>query len=186
MRKIIFYIIIISLIICFAVNICPLVSYISNSFWTIIGNQLDREEVERENSIKNDNIVRGKDTILIWKNTYEITKHYDGKYLSIKTKEVDDVIIKKIKKYKTENGKLYILSDEGYVVVDKNNKCFVFVSIPENEFVNGYTEDEYGNKTYNSRKIKCSEVKYLLSYDEFSYDDKKVFDELSIRTPSAE
>ena len=74
--------------------------------------------------------------------------------------------------------KLYVLSDEGYAVIDKNNLCRVCVTVPDDEFVNGYTVDDAGNEIPISRYIENENVIYLKSYSEFTGEERKVFEKM--------
>ena len=173
-KRYIFLIIIISVAVIIAgmVFIKPINSYIKKTFVNIILTQMDKEEAQRQKRIENNEIVAGKDTALIWENTYEIWNHMGEKYISIETVEPTGVILKKITKYKKTKDKLYIVSEEGYAVIDKNKLCRVFVTVPDEEFVNGYSEDKEGNCTYFSRRIENKYIKYLSDFDEFSKEEK--------------
>ena len=177
-RKHIIAIIIVISIILIALSIKPILNYTSNIFWSFISNQLDKEETERMEKIENGEIVRGKDTILIWENMYVIGRYSDGSYLSIETKDVNETILKKVVKHQKKKEKLYIVSDEGYAVIDKNNLCRVFITVADEEFVNGYTEDADGNRTYISRKIESTNIEYLSEYELFSTEEKDVFEKM--------
>lgn len=159
-------------------NVKSILHKTSDIFWTVIANQLDREEKEREEKIANNEIVRGKDTVLVWNNLYEIGHFSDGKHLSIKTGDINDNILEKIYSYKVSKNKLYICSEEGYAVIDDNNFCKVFVTVPAVNFVNGYSEDEYGNRLYISRFVEDEHIMYLENYDDFSENERKMFNRL--------
>jgi hypothetical protein len=163
------------LILICVLNIKPILNKASDTFWDVISNQLEKEEKEREEMTANHEIVRGKDTVLIWNNMYEIGHFSDGNHLSIQTENISDNILEKISKYKVRKKKLYIKSEEGYAVIDENNICRVFITVPADDFVNGYSEDEYGNRTYISRFIEDEHIIYLESYDDFSEDERKIF-----------
>lgn len=165
-------------IILIALSIKPILKYTSNIFWGLIRNQFDKEEAKRMEKIENREIIRGKDTILIWGNVYVIGHYSDGNHLSIETKDVNETILKKVVKYHEKKGKLYIVSDEGYAVIDKNNLCRVFITVANEEFVNGYTEDVEGNRTYISRKIESTNIEYLSEYEFFSAEEKDVFEKM--------
>jgi len=47
-----------------------------------------------------------------------------------------------------------------------------------NDFVNGYSIDENGNKTYNTRLINDDHLIYLKSYDDFSNNEKRIFEKM--------
>ena len=170
--------IIIGVSIVVALSIKPILNYTSNAFWGFISNQLDKEETERMEKIENGEIVRGKDTILIWENMYVIGHYSDGNHLSIESKDVNETILKKVVKHRKKKEKLYIVSDEGYAVIDKNNQCRVFITVADEEFVNGYTEDADGNRTYISRKIESANIEYLSEYELFSEEEKDMFEKL--------
>jgi hypothetical protein len=76
----------------------PILQYVSDKLWDVVCEQLDKEEAERERQIANGEIVRGKDTALIWGNTYEIWHHVGELHLSL------EEISKKVK-YFRENMK---------------------------------------------------------------------------------
>ena len=177
-RKYIIAIIVIISILLIALTIKPIMNYTSNVFWSFIGEQLDKEEAERMEKIENGEIIKGKDTILIWENMYVIGHYSDGNHLSIQTKDVNETILKKIVKHKKKKEKLYIISDEGYAVIDKNNLCRVFITVDDEKFVNGYTEDADGNRTYISRKVECENIVYLSKYDEFSPEEKDMLEKM--------
>lgn len=168
------YIIVLILIFIIILTIKPIINYTSDIFWNFVESQLDNEESERLKKAENGEISKGKDTILIWKNMYVIGHFSDGNHLSIETKETNETILKNVVTHKKKNGKLYIVSDEGYAVIDKNNLCRVFITIDDEKFVNGYSEDSNGNRTYISRKVECENIVYLSKYDEFSTEEKKI------------
>lgn len=158
---------------------------IGKAFLNMIFAQFDREEAAREAKIERGEPFYGRDTCVIWDNMYEIGKYNTEKQLDIVTKELDEHIIGKIHSYKTKKGKHYVLSGEGYVVIGKDGLCRVFVSVPEEEFISGYSIDKDGNKYYHSKKLPENKyVSYLSSYDEFSEDEKKVFEELANPQPA--
>ena len=64
---------------------------------------------------------------------------------------------------------LYVLSDDGFAVIDNENNCRVFVFTPKEEF--GYTVQHYGS-------IDDEHVRYLLSYEDFSESERKIFEKL--------
>ena len=173
------YIIIISICCITALfSLKPVGKYLKNSFVKIITTQLDKEEKIRNKKIENGDIVRGKDTVLIWKNTYEIWNHMGEKHLSVivnREKYLFENVIEKITDYKVAGKLLYIISQEGYAVIDSENLCRVFITVDKDEFIKGYTIDKDGNKVTISRYIKNDYIKYLDSYDEFTNEDKTVF-----------
>lgn len=113
-------------LICSAVLLCyiififsvkPAVQFASDKFWGFVSQQLSKEEEEKNQKIANDEIVRGKDTVLIWNNKYEIGHYFDGDHLSIKNEDYTfSNVLKNVKRHKVENEKLYIIFDEGLAV----------------------------------------------------------------------
>ena len=156
----------------------PLFKLSSKSFWNLVVTQFDKEEQERQQKIEKGDIVSGKDTILIWGNMYEIGHYSDSNHLEMHTNGLSETILKKITIHKVIKKKLYIISEEGYAVINEDNLCKVYVTVPEKEFVNGYSVDEQGNKSYYSQYIKNGHIQYLLAFNEFSEDEQKNFDKL--------
>ena len=77
-----------------------------------------------------------------------------------------------------KKDKLYILSDEGYVTVDENNFCKVFITVPKEEFTSGYSVDENGNKTYFYRLVEDGKIVYLPSFEKFTEEEQKVLNKM--------
>lgn len=154
--------------------------YIANSFWNYIANKLNEEDAERQQKVENGEIVRGKDTVIIWENMFEIGHYSDGNHLSIKNEDYTfDTVIEKIENYTVSNEKLYIVSEEGFVVIDKSNLCRVYITVPDKEFVNGYSTDEDGEKHYISRYLVNEHIQYLSSFDEFSEEERMILNEMN-------
>ena len=77
----------------------------------------------------------------------------------------NDVLLAFVNSYKKKNDKLYVYADEGYCVVDiKSNTAKVLITVEKQYFSNLVGENEA--------------VTYLSSYDDFSAEDKKVFEKL--------
>ena len=111
----------------------------------------------------------GKDTVCIVGNgKFSLWKTITGIHLSMHTSEYEtneDVLLSFVNNYKKKNNKLYVYSDEGYCVVDiKSNTAKVLITVEKQYFSNLVGENEA--------------VTYLSSYDDFSDEDKKVFEKL--------
>ena len=111
----------------------------------------------------------GKDTVCIVGNgKFSLLKTTEGVHLSMHTSEDNthtDALLAFVNNYKKKNNKLYVYSDEGYCVVDiKSNTAKVLITVEKQYFSNLVGENEA--------------VTYLSSYDEFSAEDKKVFEKL--------
>lgn len=175
MKKIFLALVILTLIIALMLSIKPILKWSSNSFWNFVVTQFDKEEKERQQRVENGEIVRGKDTILIWENMYVIGHYYDSNYLNMEGNGFSNIILEKVKKHKVKNKKLYILSEEGYAIIDKNNICRVFITVPKEEFVNGYSTDNECIQHPISRFVNDEHIQYLSSYDDFATEEKAVF-----------
>ena len=111
----------------------------------------------------------GKDTVCIVGNgKFSLGKTISGIHLSMHTNEYNtsfDVLLAFVNSYKKKNDKLYVYSDEGYCVVDiKNNTAKLLITV----------EVQY----YNDLDSEYEEIAFLSSYDDFSDEDKKVFEKL--------
>lgn len=168
----------IAVIIFLMLCIKPILKLSSKIFWNTVVTQFDMEEKKRQQKVKNGEIVMGKDTVLVWGNMYEIGHYSDGNNLEIAVNDIFETILERITIHKIVNETLYIISDEGYATIDKDNLCKVYIIIPENDFVNGYSIDEYGNQVGYSRFIENENVQYLSQYNEFSAEEQEVFADL--------
>ena len=160
MKKYILWVIIPIVIVVLAFSIRPIFKITSEMFWNYIGAQLDKEEQERQQKAENGEIIYGKDTVLIWGNKYEIGHYADGNHLEIKIGEMEEIVLMRVKEYKIFNEKLYIVSEEGDAVIDKDNICKVFIMIP--------------SKTITTD----SHIQYINAYEEFSEEEQTVFKEM--------
>ena len=70
-----------------------------------------------------------------------------------------------VSEYKKKNGKFYVIAEEGYAVIDKNDICRAFV-IEECDL---YRRDKH---------IENERVIYLESKDGFSEEEIKIFDKM--------
>ena len=138
-------------------------------FWNSIIIQLDKEEAEREKRIEAGLPIRGKDTALIWRDKYDITVSVSGASLDIYIDGDTQMVLDKVKDYDIDKKTLYVLSDDGYAVIDNENNCRVFIFTPKEDL-------EYSTQHYGS--IEDEHVKYLSSYEEFLESERKVFERL--------
>lgn len=181
MKKRLIIICIVSVTVILIFNLRPLPKITSDSFWNFIAEQFEKEEQERRQRIENGEIVAGKDTVLIWEDKYEIGHFYDGNHLEIYRNSLFDTVLKNVTAYKVKKEKLYIVSEEGYAVINKDNICTVYVTVPPNEFVNGYSLDKDGNRSYISRYIEDENIQYLSDFDEFSEEEQEMLNKLKKR-----
>ncbi len=148
-------------------NIKPISNYICDSFWGFISTQLNKEEAERYKTLEEGGIVAGKDTVLIWENMYEIYRNNGENHLSIHLeKYTDKLILKSICNYKIKEDRLYIISQDGYAIIDKNNICKVYMKKSCDDECTQYPTNEF---------IDTEFIQHLNSYDDFSRKDKMTF-----------
>lgn len=148
-------------------KIKPIRRVISKNFWEFIIEQMDKEEEQRQKDIENGKIIRGKDTIIIWGDTFELLHSYNDIHLSVKrnvskNQYISDTILEKIKNYKINHGKLYIVSDDGFAILDENNNCRIYIY------------SDYDNFIQNDK------LKYLYSFSNFSEEEQKMFYDMNI------
>ncbi len=155
---------------------------IHNYFWKGFDYLFQKEEQARIEAVERGNIVRGKDTVLIWKNTFDIAHLSDGNYLAVKDPKAKglsmDNVLKGVTHHKSKKNKLYIISKEGYAVIDETPFCRVYVTVPAEDFVSGYTTDSEGNKHYISRFIDNEYVEYLDDFSDFSSEEQEILLEM--------
>lgn len=128
-------------------------------FWSWFAYQMDKEEAEREEQAKRHEVVRGRDTVFIWNKHYEIWNHLGENHFGIEIDDANDNILRIVSLYEAYNDKFYVVSADGYAVVDRNNYCRVFLLTDTDEVESKYIE-------------------YLTSYEEFSEEDKKHFSKM--------
>lgn len=138
-------------------------------FWNLIDLQFEKEEAEREKRIETRLPVRGKDTALIWRDKYDICKSSGTKLLRIYIDGDTQVVLDKVKDFDINKKTLYVLSDDGYAVIDNKNNCRVFIFKPKEEL-------EYSTQHYGS--IDDEHIRYLSSYEEFSKSEREIFEKL--------
>ena len=138
-------------------------------FWNLVDLQIEREEAERKKRIDKGLPVRGKDTELIWHDKYDICKSSSTKLLMIYIDGDTQVVLDKVKDFDIYKKTLYVLSDDGYAVIDNKNNCRVFIFKPKDEL-------EYSTQHYGS--IDDEHIRYLSSYEEFSKSEREIFERL--------
>ncbi len=111
---------------------------------------------------------------------YEIGYYSDGNHLSINNKNYLVNVLNEIIKYEVIDEKLYILSEEGFAIIDKNNLCRIYVTVPEEEFISGYNTDSDGNNRYINGYIENEHIQYLSDFNGFSTEEQKIFNKIKI------
>ncbi len=139
----------------------------SDMFWGAISAQLEKEEAERQRKYENHEVVIGRDTVAVFDKHYDIGKTYDlnGKridHLWIVVEDADGVVLSGVTHYDSRRGCFYVIAEEGYAVIDKNDYCRVYLTVSEEE----------------RDKIESKYIEYLDSYKEFSEKERKYFDKM--------
>lgn len=143
---------------------CNLKEKASDMFWGAIAAQLEREMDEKA---KKHEVIAGRDTVLVWHNHYEICKNdtFDGvreEDLWVTVEDADGLILDDLIEYDSKGKYFYVVAEEGYAVIDKNDYCRVYLTVSEKE----------------RDKIESKYIKYLDSYEGFSEKERKYFDKL--------
>ncbi len=158
-------IILISIIASCVLVIPPKLSKISAFAWDMIYRQLDKEEEEMNRKIANHEVVRGKDTKLIWGKHYDIAKFSDKYHFSITSKESDGIILHSVTRFGFYDDCLYIISDEGKAIVNEDEHCRAYAIAPD--------------LITNSNEQEKSYIEFLNSYSDFSQSEQKNFEKLN-------
>ena len=160
------------------INFQSISATVSDKFWNFLAEQLEKEEKAREES-KYGGV--GKDTIVfLGDGKFQIGKFADDIiFVMYNENKTLETLLRKVTKYEESKNMLYIISDEGYGIVDgKTNVCRLFITVPADEFVNGFAIDAEGEKYYNSRFVEDEHIIYLSSFDEFTNDEKAMFEKM--------
>lgn len=124
-------------------------------------------------------IERGKDTVLIWNDTYDIGRYIDGNHLFIWEEESYYRVLSDVKKHRVKGGKLYIVAEDGYAVIDKKDLCRISLTIPEEEFVKKTGADAAGNPIYISKRVDNSLIEYLDDFTDYSDKEQKILKQMA-------
>ncbi len=171
-------VLLIGVIVAVGMNFKTISTIISDRFWNFLAEQFEKEEKAREES-KYGGI--GKDTIIsLGDGKFRIGKFADDKvFVMYNEDKTMESLLCKVSKHKEIKGKLYVISDEGYGIADsKTNTCKLLVCVPPEQFTNGYTADSEGVQHPISRFLGDEHVEYLKFYDEFSSEEKAVFEKM--------
>ena len=96
----------------------------------------------------------------------------------ITVEDADGMILDDLIEYDSKGGYFYVMSKEGYAVIDKNNYCRMYITVPKEDFERGYKENSDGTTTDYTGYIESKYIEYLDSYEEFSEKERKYFDKL--------
>jgi hypothetical protein len=181
LRKNIFRIIAICLIgvvLIVGMNFKSISNAFSDKFWQVIAKQFDKETKD-DSKLQYGRI--GKDTIMVLGDgKFHIGKFDDDKvFYMYNENQTLESLLRKVSKFKESKGLLYVVSDEGYGIADsKTNKCKLFITSLEQEYTSGHITDSEGIQYSISRFSDDEHIEYLESYDAFSSEEQKVFEEM--------
>ena len=80
--------------------------------------------------------------------------------------------------YKIKDHKFYVVTQEGYAVIDQKNIAKILLTVPESEYTNGYSINKNGEKEPYSRFIDNTNIQYIMNFDEFTESEQKVLNKL--------
>lgn len=146
-----------------------------------ISKAFDEFEEERQKAIENKEPFPGRDTKIIWGKMYDISDYSGNVILTILNKEIDEDVLGNIRNFEKVDGKLYIVSDDGYAVINEENVCRLYVTLTEEEFEKGYREDANGEKIPCKKHVDYEKIVYLNSFEEFFDSEQKILKKLSAR-----
>lgn len=147
------------------------------AFWQGFDYLFQKEEQARMEAVERGDFYLGRDTVLIWEKKFSILHGSDGNDLAAKNpqnKYLTDCVLQGVTHRMSKKNKLYIISKEGYAVIDETPCCRVYVTVPAEDFVSGYTTDREGNKHYISRFIDNEYVEYLDDFSDFSSEEQEI------------
>ena len=138
------------------------------------------EDAERQRKIANGEeveFISGKDTIFEWNEKYYITRGgYDNrKTLSIRKKgTLFNDILRRVEDYSFLGTSIYVVSYEGYAVIDKDDLCKVYITVPRDDFFEGkeYGVTPKGERLFYSGKTESEYVVYLDSFSDYSKEEQ--------------
>ncbi len=118
---------------------------------------IEAYEHELDEKTKNHEVIEGRDTVFVWHDHYEIIKNdtSDGlreKDLWVTVEDAHGMILDDLIEYDSKGRCFYVISEEGYAVIDKKDYCRVYLTVSEEE----------------RDKIESKYIEYLDSYEEFS------------------
>lgn len=121
--------------------------------------------------------ISGKDTVFEWHDKYYIHRGgYDNrKTLSIRERgTLFGDILDRVEDYSFLGTSIYIVSYEGYAVIDKNDLCKVYITVPLNDFIERkeYGVTSKGERLFYSGKTDSEYIVYLDSFNDYSKEEQ--------------
>ncbi len=123
----------------------------------------------------------GRDTIFVLGDgKFQVGKFSGDKVFFMHNEnQTTEVLLQKVARYKGDKSNLYVISEEGYGIADsKTNKCRLYITVPPEEFIRGYGTDSEGIQHPISRFLNDEHIQYLNSYDDFSSEEKAIFEKI--------
>ena len=142
-----------------ALAIKPVREKAGEVFLSLIDYQFSKEESERIEKMERHEVVRGKDTAYIWNKHYEVWSQSGDKYFGIETAETSGVLLLKAYLIDVYKEQFYVVAEDGYAVVDRDNFCRMFLLT-------------------DAEKIESKYIEYLDSYQEYSEEEQKHFSKM--------
>lgn len=121
----------------------------------------------------------GKDSVFVWGDgVFQIGHYASGNHLEFHENGIINTILQNVDSYKIKDNKFYVITQEGYAVIDQKNIAKILLIIPESEYTNGYSVNENGEKESYSRFVDNTNIQYIMSFDEFSDIEQRVLNKL--------
>lgn len=134
----------------------------------------DTTSTDREQNVK-----MGKDTVFVWEDgVFQIGHYSTGNHLEFHENGITTTILKNVDSYKIKDHKFYVVTKEGYAVIDQKNIAKILLTVPESEYTNGYSINKNGKKEPYSRFIDNTNIQYIMNFDEFTESEQKVLNKL--------
>ena len=159
--------ILMALIVVMAVLISGCDSIKEKAINTVVDVLFESYERELDEKTKKHEVIAGRDTVFVWHDHYQICKNdtFDGvreEDLWVTVEDADGLILDDLIEYDSKGKYFYVVAEEGYAVIDKNDYCRVYLTVSEKE----------------RDKIESKYIKYLDIYEGFSEKERKYFDKL--------
>ena len=137
------------------------------------------EDAERQKKIANGEeieIATGRDTVLEWGKKFHIVKLGldNDKVLCVDEGKVFPRVLRRIRDYSFYGNSLYVVSYEGYAVIDANELCRIFITAPLNDFIERkeYGVTSKGESLFYSGKTESEYIVYLDSFSDYSKEEQ--------------
>ena len=145
---------------------------IRQSFVKLIAYQLDKE---REKDV-------GEYNIISWNNgKFQINHCLSENRLELLDKDCTVVLLRNISDYKIKKGKLYIISEDGYAVIDNNDTAFILITKYDelDKYSLEYEIVRNNKKIIYSKRYNNKDIVYWDNFNQFSSDEQKQLKKLT-------